>query len=308
MRPENENEVFPMRVSDYKEQIQQLSKNLEGRDYGFRPDNVFQEGIPENREIIGRMVEALMLPGSGLENKEALLELHQKSLEGKACMLLVEHYSNFDYPCFFRLLQKDPQCGEEIAGSMLPIQGMKLSEGNPITAAFSNSYDTIVIYPSRSIDKVEDEEEKKRIRDISVPINIAAIKELTRRKHSGHIITVFPSGTRYRPWDPSSRKGVREIYSYLKTFDYLCFLSINGNTLVPCREEAMEKDEPRPDIMTFTFSPVIESRSFRDEASKEVPEGVDAKQYVVDKVMDTLFAMHEKNEPARLEKLSKVKA
>ena len=296
-----------MRVSDYLDQIQLMTKNLEGRDYGFRPDNVFQEGVPANRKIIGDMVEALMLPGSGLVNSDALLDLYEKSRSGKACLLLVEHYSNFDYPCLYRLMENDPKVGPEVAGAMLPIQGMKLSEGNPVTAAFSNSYDTIVIYPSRSIDKVKDEEEKRRIREISVPINIAAIKELTHRKHSGHIITVFPAGTRYRPWDPTSRKGVREIYSYLKTFDYLCFLSINGNTLVPCREEAMEKDEPSPDIMTFTFSPVVEARSFRNEVSADIPEGVDAKQYVVDKVMDTLFEMHEENEPARLEKLKKLK-
>ncbi len=292
-----------MRVTDYIEQIEQMNRNLAGRDYGFRPDNVFQEGIPENREIIGSMVDALMLPGSSLENKKALEELYARSREGKACLLLVEHYSNFDYPCLYRLLQRDGEMDPGVVKSLLPLQGMKLSEGNPITAAFSNSYDTIVIYPSRSIDKVEDEQERKRIRDVSVPINIAAIKELTRRKHSGHIITVFPSGTRYRPWDPGSRKGVREIYSYLKTFDYLCFLSINGNTLMPCREEAMEKDEPRQDIMTFTFSEVIEARAFRQEASEEVPPGTDPKQHVVDRVMDTLLEMHEKYEPARREKL-----
>jgi glycerol-3-phosphate O-acyltransferase len=296
-----------MTISDYLDQIKAMNKNLDGRDFGFRPDNVFQEGIEENRQIIGEMLDSLMLPGSGLENSQALVELNEKSRSGKACMLLVEHYSNFDYPCLYRLVERDENTGPKVAQSLLPIQGMKLSEGNSVTAAFSNSYDTIVIYPSRSIDKVEDEEEKKRIRDISVPINIAAIKELTHRKHTGHIVTVFPAGTRYRPWEPSSKKGVREIYSYLKTFDYLCFLSINGNTLVPCREEAMEKDEPRPDIMTFTFSNVIEAKSFRKKATLEVPEGEDAKQYVVDKVMDTLFAMHDENEPNRLKKLENLK-
>jgi glycerol-3-phosphate O-acyltransferase len=286
-----------------------MSKNLEGHDYSFTPDNVYQEGVPENREIIGQMVDSLMLPGSSLENKDALIELYNHSKNGKACMLLVEHYSNFDYPCLFRLMEKDPDLGPEMANSMLPIRGMKLSEGNPITAAFSCSYDTIVIYPSRSIDSVEDAEERKKIRDISIPINIAAIKELTHRKHSGHIITVFPSGTRYRPWVPSSRKGVREIFSYLKTFDYMCFVSINGNTLVPCRGEVMENDEPVQDLMTYTFSPVMEARKFRRESSShDVPEGVDIKQHVVDKVMDTLLAMHDANEPARLEKLKKLQS
>ncbi|MBN2625227.1 MAG: 1-acyl-sn-glycerol-3-phosphate acyltransferase [Spirochaetales bacterium] len=292
-----------MRITDYIDQIKSLTENLKGRDYGFRPDNVYQEGIPENREIIGQMVDPLMLPGSSIENKEALIDLHKKSSDGKACLLLVEHYSNFDYPCLVRLVEKDKDLGIPVASAFLPLQGMKLSEGNPITAAFSNSYDTIVIYPSRSIDKVQDEAERKKIRDISVPINIAAIKELTKRKHAGHIITVFPAGTRYRPWEPESGKGVREIYSYLKTFDYLCFLAINGNTLVPCREEVMEQDEPRQDVMTFTFSDVVDSKTFRQKAAAEVTPDMDVRQHTVDKVMETLFAMHDRNEPARLEKL-----
>lgn len=296
-----------MKISDYSDQIATMSKNLEGHDYGFRPDNVYQVGSAENREIIGQMVDKVMLPGSSLENIEAIKELYQHSQDGKACMLLVEHYSNFDYPCLFRLMEQHPELGPEYAKTLLPIQGMKLSEGNPITAAFSCSYDTIVIYPSRSIDKIEDEEERKRVRETSLPINIAAIKELTHKKHTGHIIIVFPSGTRYRPWDPTSKKGVREIYSYIKTFDYLCFVSINGNTLLPCKEDDMVSDKPSLDIMTYTFSPVIKSKDFRKEASNDLPEGGDAKQHVVDVVMDRLFTMNEENEPARQAKLKALK-
>ena len=59
---------------------------------------------------------------------------------------------------------------------------MKLSESSALTAAFSNSYNTIVIYPSRSIDLVQDPEKIAEIKKISNPINHAAMKELTKKK------------------------------------------------------------------------------------------------------------------------------
>jgi len=294
-----------MTVADFSDQIKQMHKNLTA-DYSFTPENVYQEGSPENREIIGQILDKLMLPGSGINNKENLLKLHEYSKQGKACMLLIEHYSNFDYPALYRMIQNDPDLGEEIAKSLLPIQGMKLSESSDITSAFSRSYDTIIIYPSRSIDGIKDPDELKRIKEISVPINHAAIKELTHRKHHGRMITVFPSGTRYRPWAPDSRKGVREMYSYLKTFDYSVFISINGNILRPCRSEEMSMDEPTPDVLLFTVSEPFQSKKKRKEWQEAAPEDSDPRQYVVDKVMDNLFQMHEDNHEEQQKRLKAV--
>lgn len=292
-----------MTVSDFSEQIQQMQKNLP-KNKQITPESIYQTGVKENREIIGSMLDNLILPGSGVIQKENLIELFKLSQSGKACMLLIEHYSNFDYPAFYRLIEKDPDLGPEIASSLLPIQGMKLSESSDVTSAFSRSYDTIIIYPSRAMDNITDEEELKKIKEVSMPINHAAIKELTRRKHEGRMITVFPAGTRYRPWVPESKKGVREIFSYLKTFDYGVFISINGNTLRPCREENMALDEPTQDVMLFTVSEPVKTKEIRKTWQSEAPEETDSRQYVVDKVMDTLFSMHEENEKEHLQRLN----
>ncbi|MDA3851812.1 MAG: 1-acyl-sn-glycerol-3-phosphate acyltransferase [Spirochaetaceae bacterium] len=294
-----------MTVADFKEQIEEMHKNLTG-DYTFSSANVYRQGNHENRQIIGAVLDQVMLPGSEIQNKENLQELYNYSKQGKACLLLVEHYSNFDYPGLYRLVEKDEELGPEIAKSMLPLQGMKLSEGSRITSAFTRSYETIIIYPSRSIDQVSDPEEKKRIQEISVPINHAAIKELTHRKHHGRIILVFPAGTRYRPWVPDSRKGVREIFSYLKTFDYVSFISINGNTLKPSESEDMSQDKLSKDVLLFTVSKPLRARTIRKEWQETAPEGSDSRQHVVDKVMETLLEMNTKNEPIQNERLKKL--
>jgi len=64
-----------MTVEDFTEQIQQMNKNLPPK-FDFSPAHVYQKGSAENREIIGQVLDTLMLPGSGIKNKENLLKLY----------------------------------------------------------------------------------------------------------------------------------------------------------------------------------------------------------------------------------------
>ncbi len=280
--------------------VKELESNLHG-DYKARPDNVYLAGEGKNRELIGKFVETLLVFGSRIQGAENLRLLHKYSQEGKACLLLLEHYSNLDYPAFYRLVEKEPLLGPRVSDTILPVQGMKLSESSSLTAAFSNSYNTVVIYPSRSIDGEKDLQKKTDIRAVSFPINQAALREITRRKYGGNIILVFPSGTRYRPWVPDSKRGVREIDNYLKSFDYVCFVAVNGNVLEPSQSDEMEKDILRKDLLLFTVSPPVDAKVFRKERMAATPPGGDSKQFVVDGVMETLEKMHQEVEPGRLD-------
>jgi glycerol-3-phosphate O-acyltransferase len=267
-------------------------------------DNVYLPGIPENRKIIGAMVERFMLPTSGIVNAGNLRNLYEKALKGESCIILGEHYSNFDYPALFRLIEKDPLLGPDVAQSFLPIQGAKLSNSAAsITTPFSLSYDTIVIFPSRALDKITDPEELAEIRRISTPMNHLAMKHLIEKKHQGRMILVFPAGTRYRPWDPDSKKGVREIYSYLKNFDNVVFMAINGNCLVPDRSDDMAKDILTEDVLLFSFSEAVSGRDYRNDMTEKTPEGEDPRQFVVDQVMSELDKLHEASEKIHQERL-----
>lgn len=289
-------------IADLEKQIVAMDANLSGN-YDFSPENVYQEGNGPNREIIGQLADSFLLPGSRIGNVEALAELHRRSMAGESCLILAEHYSNFDFPLLYRLMEKNEALGADAAASLLPIRGMKLSEASPITALFTRSFDTIIIYPSRSLDTISDPNELAEIRKISVPINHAAMREMIDRKHHGRIITVFPAGTRYRPWEPDSRKGVREIHSYVKTFDNVLFVAVNGNALPPQQSSDMAQDQPTEDLCILTCSDIIRGRRYRKEKEAIAPEGVDPKQYVVDCVMENLKVIHDRVEPLRLAEL-----
>lgn len=287
--------------SQLKEVFSKLQYKLQG-DYEIRPDNVFQDGNHECQELIGQLVDKIVLPGSRILGSENIRDLYERSQKGESCLLLVEHYSNFDYPIIFRFFEKDPLLGQEVARSLIPIQGMKLSDEESVTSAFTQSYSTIVIYPSRSIDSVKDPKEKAEIRKFSTPINHAAMRELTEKKYHGRIILVFPSGTRYRPWDPESKRGVREIFTYLKSFENILFLGINGNIMKPHQSGDMNIDVKtiKEDLVILTASKVIKGKEFRKVKITETPDAYDSKQYVVDQVMAELEKIHDKTEEIRV--------
>jgi len=291
-----------VKIKDLKEQVA-LIQSKQTANYEFTPENVLQLGSPESREIIGQLIDQILLPGSRIDNWESLKELWEKSQKGESTLILAEHYSNFDFPAFYRIIEKTPELGKQIADSILPIRGMKLTETSPVIATLSRSYDSIIIYPSRALDAIKDPEELAKVRKISVPINHAAMKAMIREKHNGRMILVFPSGTRYRPWAPESKKGVREIYSYLKTFDNVIFVAVNGNSLPPHESDDMTEDVIQQDLVIFTCSDIYSGKDFVREMTEKAPEDKEPKQFVVDQVMNILEEMHNKVEPERLKEL-----
>jgi glycerol-3-phosphate O-acyltransferase len=261
--------------------------------------DVYQEGDGDLHPLIDKMVDALLLPGSGISGMENLKELMDRALSGKSCLLLPEHYSNMDLTNFIYLLRKEPDQGKEIADMVVSIAGMKLNEENPVVAAFTGAYTRIIIYPSRSLQGLD--AEKNRIEMVrSNAINRAAMKVLLEVKTKGKIILVFPSGTRYRPWDPASKRGVREIDSYIKSFDYMCFVALNGEVL-HVRPGDMMDDFVSQDVVRYSVGPVLSCTDFRNAARAHAEEaGIeDKKQIVVDRIMEELEVMHIKAEEER---------
>jgi len=269
-------------------------------------DNVYQESDNTILPIIDGMIDQVMLPGSGVDGMENLEELLAKAESGKSCLLLLEHYSNFDLSIISLLVRKAGSRGKDIADSLVAIAGMKLNEDNPVVAAFASAYTRIVIYPSRSLHGIDEEKKKIEI-PRSMAINRAAMKALDTVKKQGRIILLFPSGTRYRPWDPSTKKGVREIDSYIHSFDYMCCVALNG-LLLHVQKTDMTNDIVTSDIVRVTAGPVYSCAEFRKEArAKADAAGVeDKKQAVVDEIMAELERLHNEAEDKR-KKLLEVK-
>jgi len=261
-------------------------------------DNVYQEGNGEIRLLLEKMVENLVLPGSGIAGMENIRELYQHLCKGRPCLLLLEHYSNMDLSLFDYFLRKE-EGGTEIADSVIAIAGKKLSEDNPVVAALASAYSRIVIYPSRSLQELDSEKDKEEIQR-SAAINRAATRALIRAKEKGALVLVFPSGTRYRPGDPSTKRGVREIDSYIRIFDYMCPVAINGEVL-HVRPGDMIDDSVSEDLVRLTAGPVISCSAFRDQikAKTEEDDIEDKKQAVADAIMLLLEELHEKAEIER---------
>jgi glycerol-3-phosphate O-acyltransferase len=260
-------------------------------------ENVFQEGNEDILQIMDGMVEALLLPGSGIDGLENLEELFAKAEAGKPCLLLLEHYSNMDLSLIITMLRKAGGRGEDISNSIIAISGMKLNEDNPIVAAFAGAYTRIVIYPSRSLQGLDPEKYKVELAR-SNAINRAALKSLIRHKYKGNLVLVFPSGTRYRPWDPETKKGIREIDSYIRSFDYMCFVALNGEVL-HVQKTDMLNDAVSKDVVRITVGKVTGCNDFREKARDAVPEDYDKKQAVADAIMIELEKIHVEAEEKR---------
>jgi glycerol-3-phosphate O-acyltransferase len=243
------------------------------------------------------MVERLALPGTGITGLEHLDALFERAKAGAACLLLVEHYSNFDLPDFSYALHLAGR--DDMRRSLLAIAGMKLNEENPAVAMLSSGFSRIVICPNRSTSSLDAEKDKaERLRMIS--INRAAMRKLDELKHSGKLVLLFPAGTRYRPWDPASKRAAREIDSYVKGFDYLCFVALNGEVL-HIRQGDMIDDFVSSDVLRFTVSPMLRCEEFREKihAQAETAGIEDKKQAVADSIMEELQTMHDAAELLR---------
>jgi len=258
--------------------------------------DVFQAGDEGLLPLIDPILKDHLLPGSEIDGFANLEELMTKAKRGESCLLLLEHYSNFDLPAFHYLLRESKEGGGTIADALIAIAGVKLSEANPVVSAFAQAYSRIIIYPSRSIEILKNnlKDPTKLYHEMmrGMSINRAAVRALGNAKVSGKILLVFPAGTRYRPWDPGSKRGVREIASYIKGFENFCLVAVNGNILRINPQGEMEEDLLHEDKVVYTVSPVQKSETFLKHIDAEHHFRDDKKQEIVDHLMEDLEIMH----------------
>jgi glycerol-3-phosphate O-acyltransferase len=285
--------------SKYAPLIQQMIANSVGARV-VTDKNVYQEGSPVNKPLLKQIVSGLLLQGSGIIGLEHLLELLQIALRKKACLILMEHYSNFDIPNLYELLEREAEKGREIADAIVSVAGVKLNEASPLVLAFTEVFTRVVIYPGRSVETIADHGKRQEAEHRRARINIAGLKALNTLRREGRLILVFPSGTRYKPWDPSTGRGLKEVATYLKFYSHMVTVSINGNNLLPNPSGNMDEDFIHEDLVLYTVSPVVKCSEFRREALREsTDEDEGTKQRVVDGLMAALARQHAQTEEKR---------
>lgn len=262
--------------------------------------NVYQKANPNTKKLMDQLVADNMAEGSHLEGVENFKAFLAALKSGKSGLILMEHYANTDLPGLIWLLEnsKDEDC-RELGKRIVAVAGMKLNEADPFVRAFAESFTRVVIYPTRSLDSAtqtavsqeEIEAETKKAR----AINLAAMHAMDNCKRNGEAILVFPSGTRYRPGKPETKRGLKEIDSYLRMFDVMLLVSINGMILHfdPENMNDMLADECAPDVCIYRASPVIQCKPYRKEFLEGLPEDCpDPKQAMIDHVMEYLEKQH----------------
>lgn len=278
------------------EELKPLFEQYASKDNIITEENVHKLENPHIRSILESTVQKLLLDGSKLYPEAHIVEFLEAIKAGKKGIILSEHYSNLDLPIFLYLMEQTGAAGEDLAHRSIAMAGMKLTEEDPLIAALTEGYERIVIYPSRTLagitDPVQLEEEKKRSRSI----NIASMRTLEEVRKEGKAVIVYPAGTRYRPGKPETKRGVREIDSYIRTSDVMMLVSINGNCLrISDDPSNMLGDIVCQDKVVMEISPVIDCNEFRERAKQRCREGDDKKQAVVDLVMEELEIMHNRN-------------
>ena len=268
--------------------------------------NVYQPANEKNRFLIDKLVSDNILPESHIGAKENFLDFYRQVKEGKSGLILMEHYANTDLPAIMYMLAHDgdPELAE-LSKKIVAIAGMRLNEDDSIVRAFAESFTRVVIYPTRSLDKnakdvSEDEAKEEEMK--ARKINLAAMHAMDDCKRRGEVILVFPSGTRYRPGHPETKRGLKEIDSYLRLFDVAILVSINGSILqIQEGKEDMLSDIVVQDKVVITASPVINCKQFRKDYLATLPaDEADPKQKVIDRVMQILEEQHDKVEETRL--------
>ena len=262
---------------------------------------VYEEANLQLRPYMWGLLDEAFNSESGLGNIENFKAFYDSVVkEGKTGLILMEHYTNLDLPGILYLLEKNGEdWAKDMASRIVAVAGMKLNEASAGVRAFTEGFTRVVIYPTRSLNAVEgkeiSEEEKQAEEQRARKINFAAMRAMDSCKKRGQMILVFPSGTRYRPGKPETKRGLREIDSYLRLFDKMILVSINGNCLRinPENPDDMLADILEPGKCTFTASPVIDCKEFRNNVLAKLPaDDPDPKQKTVDAVMEYLEKQH----------------
>ena len=262
---------------------------------------VYEEANMQLRPYMWKLLDEAFNSESGLGNLENYKYFYENVVkQGKSGLILMEHYTNLDLPGILYLLEKQGEdWAKDLSSRIVAVAGMKLNEADAGVRAFTEGFTRVVIYPTRSLNAVEgkeiSEEEKIAEEQKARKINFAAMRAMDGCKKRGQVILVFPSGTRHRPGKPETKRGLLEIDSYLRLFDKMILVSINGNCLRinPDNPDDMLADILEPGKCVFTASPVIDCKEFRNNILDNLPEGVeDPKQKTVDAVMEYLEKQH----------------
>ena len=276
-------------------------------DTEITPDNIYQEAHKENRDLLFEIMKKCHRTGSTVLGAENVIALGKLAEQGKSCIILSEHVSNLDVPSLFtRFYDHENESLKDIFERFVFVAGTKLN-ALPMVKLFTEMFSRVVVYAIRSLNEIKNDEDMKDEVELANRINIKSTRKIGELRNKGFIIFLYASGTRYRPWDPETKRGIKAIYSYLNSFDYFCCVSANGNNMPPEKHEDMTKETVCDDVIVFNFGEVINSKEYLKNLTESQSgiisndcEGKEQlKQFVADTIMGEIDFLHDQAEEYR---------
>ncbi len=247
------------------------------------PEIVFQAAQKQNRERFAEIIEDLLLPGSGVEGLENLRSLHALAAQGRPALILSAHVSNLDVPALYTLLEHRGE--EALFEDIIFIAGRKLTEGCKSIKSMAEMFSRVVISAKSS--RMTEQETS-----VGMAINKAAQRKIAELRGQGHVFLLYPTGTRSRAGVPRTHHGLREVYNYLRKFEYCVVCGIRGNILPPRDDVDMIDEFPRRSTVVYSFGQVRNIADWLAELTRRQPETTtDRKQFVVDAIMDEIYSL-----------------
>jgi len=268
----------------YGEQLAQILSHSDPDLFAVTtPEIVFQAAQTQNRERFAAIIEDLLLPGSGGEGIENLKNLHALAVQGHPALILSAHVNNLDVPALYTLLKNRGEAA--LFEDIIFIAGRKLTEGCKSIKSMAEMFSRVVI-SAKSSRMSEDEASVGRA------INKAAQRKIAELQGQGKVFLLFPTGTRSRPGVPRTHHGLREVYNYLRKFEYCVVCGIRGNILPPRDDVDMIDEFPRRNKVVFSFGKVRNIAAWLEELTRRQPDATtDRKQYVVDTIMEEIYSL-----------------
>ncbi len=268
----------------YGEQLEQILRHSDPDLFAMTtPEIVFQAAQPQNRERFAAIIDDLLLEGSGVEGVENLRSLHTLAAQGHPALVVSAHASNFDVPALYSLLKRRGE--EALFEDIIFIAGRKLTESCKSVKSMAEMFSRVVI--SAKSERMSEQEIS-----VALAINKAAQKKIAELQGQGKVFLLYPTGTRSRPGVPRTHHGLREIYNYLRKFEYCVACGVRGNILPPRDDVDMIDEFPRRDRVVYTFGKVRNIAEWLTELAQRQPGTVaDRKQYVVDAIMEEIYSL-----------------
>lgn len=250
----------------FAQQLAEMKRHGAKRASAVTPENVVRWADKANQPPFASICRRLLLPGSGIRNFANLEALVDLARSGKACLLCLNHRCNFDVPSLLTLMedQADPTAFDELVW----IAGRKLEEDVGMTSSLVQCFNRVIVTPHSWLDSRHSDDELHQARSI----NIAAERAIAKLRHEGWVFALFPTGTRVRPGDDSTKQAIIETYSYLRMFEYLVLCHIDGCTLPVSKDRDLTHETPTLSRVTYTLGSVQRTEDWVANAAERFPQ------------------------------------